>query len=86
MPICFRDKRAVGLEYVSDAGRRDTTLRMEKKVAYASKLVVLSAGAFGSPAILERLVSFDIFCPSHTNSMYCEGPELVRRAYFRRTE
>ena len=47
------DTRAVGIEYVDDTIRevKDTT---ELLVARASRLIVLSAGAFGSPAILER--------------------------------
>ena len=48
-----RGDRAAGIEYVSDAAGRkggETT----PIVARASRLVVLSAGAFGSPAILER--------------------------------
>ena len=45
--------RAVGIEYVDDTiGRKKGTT--EPFVARASRLVVLSAGAFGSPAILER--------------------------------
>ena len=48
-----RDTRAVGIEYVDDTiGRAKGTT--EPFVARASRLVVLSAGAFGSPAILER--------------------------------
>jgi len=48
-----RDKRAIGVEFTSDqvscpgADSSSSILR-------ASKLVVVSAGAFGSPAILER--------------------------------
>lgn len=48
-----RDKRAVGVEFTSDpltfpdADQSLSTVR-------ASKLVVVSAGAFGSPGILER--------------------------------
>jgi len=48
-----RDKRAIGVEFTSDpvscpgADSSSSILR-------ASKLVVISAGAFGSPAILER--------------------------------
>ncbi|KAF8186595.1 GMC oxidoreductase-domain-containing protein [Mycena galopus ATCC 62051] len=41
------DNRAVGVEYTSS---RDTNV----SIAYASRLVVLCAGAFCSPAILER--------------------------------
>ena len=49
----YRGTRAVGIEYVDDrAGREKGTT--EPFVARASRLVVLSAGAFGSPAILER--------------------------------
>ena len=45
--------RAVGIEYVDDTiGRAKGTT--EPLVARASRLVVLSAGAFGSPAVLER--------------------------------
>ena len=48
-----RGTRAVGIEYVDDTiGRAKCTT--EPFVARASRLVVLSAGAFGSPAILER--------------------------------
>lgn len=48
-----RGTRAVGVEYVDDvSGRRAGVL--ELSVAYASRLVVVSAGAFGSPSILER--------------------------------
>ena len=48
-----RGTRAVGIEYVDDTiGRAKGTT--EPFVARASRLVVLSAGAFGSPAILER--------------------------------
>jgi alcohol oxidase len=45
--------RAVGIEYVDDTiGRENGTT--EPLVARASRLVVLSAGTFGSPAVLER--------------------------------
>jgi len=48
-----RGDRAVGIEYVSDTvGRKGGTTT--PIVARASRLVVISAGAFGSPAILER--------------------------------
>ena len=48
-----RGTRAVGIEYVDDTiGRaKGTTTPL---AARASRLVVLSAGAFGSPSILER--------------------------------
>ena len=49
----YRGTRAVGIEYVDDTiGREKGTT--ETLVARASRLVVLSAGAFGSPAVLER--------------------------------
>ncbi|KNZ73897.1 Alcohol oxidase [Termitomyces sp. J132] len=48
-----RNFRAVGVEHVTDAGRRDVQTS-EPSVSYASRLIVISAGAFGSPAILER--------------------------------
>ena len=48
-----RGTRAVGIECVDDTiGRAKGTT--EPLVARASRLVVLSAGAFGSPSILER--------------------------------
>jgi alcohol oxidase len=50
---CGRGTRAVGIEYVDDAiGRAKGT--SEPFVARASRLVVLSAGVFGSSSILER--------------------------------
>ncbi|KAG2153654.1 GMC oxidoreductase-domain-containing protein [Suillus bovinus] len=51
--VIFEDKRAVGVEFTSDpvscpdADQSSTIVR-------ASKLIVVSAGAFGSPTILER--------------------------------
>ncbi|KAG1724258.1 GMC oxidoreductase-domain-containing protein [Suillus lakei] len=51
--VIFEDKRAVGVEFTSDpvsspdADQSSSTVR-------ALKLVVISAGAFGSPGILER--------------------------------
>ena len=48
-----RGTRAVGIEYVDDTvGRTKGTT--EPLVARASRLVVLSAGAFGTPSVLER--------------------------------
>ena len=48
-----RGTRAVGIEYVDDTiGRAKGAT--EPFIARASRLVVLSAGAFGSAAILER--------------------------------
>ena len=45
--------RAVGIEYIDDIiGREKGTTK--PLVARASRLVVVSAGTFGSPAILER--------------------------------
>ncbi|KAF5386490.1 hypothetical protein D9757_005890 [Collybiopsis confluens] len=57
--VIFEDSRAVGVECATrkdfkdnNIGAQGTTNR--NKVVYASRLVVLSSGAFGSPAILER--------------------------------
>ncbi|KAF9533902.1 alcohol oxidase AOX1 [Crepidotus variabilis] len=47
--VLFEGTRAVGVEYVKSSGGTKETL-----VANASRLVVVSSGAFGSPAILER--------------------------------
>ncbi|KAF7336802.1 GMC-OxRdtase-N domain-containing protein [Mycena venus] len=50
--VLFEGDRAVGVEYIShapDAADKEAVVSV-----YASRLVVLSSGAFGSPAILER--------------------------------
>ncbi|KAJ3781423.1 hypothetical protein GGU10DRAFT_336372 [Lentinula aff. detonsa] len=51
--VIFENNRAIGVEYVA---REDTNSehRLQPRIAYASRLIVLSSGAFGSPAILER--------------------------------
>ncbi|KAJ3994163.1 hypothetical protein F5050DRAFT_1839828, partial [Lentinula boryana] len=51
--VIFENNRAIGVEYVA---REDMNgeHRLQPRIAYASRLVVLSSGAFGSPAILER--------------------------------
>ncbi|THU98253.1 hypothetical protein K435DRAFT_838252, partial [Dendrothele bispora CBS 962.96] len=52
-PTIHRGNKAIGLEYVGDIVQRpdaDQTI----KTVYASKLVVIAGGAFGSPTILER--------------------------------
>ncbi|KDR75994.1 hypothetical protein GALMADRAFT_139756 [Galerina marginata CBS 339.88] len=51
--VIFEGKRAVGIEYVSDLVGRNGGITVPI-TARASRLVVVSAGAFGSPAILER--------------------------------
>jgi choline dehydrogenase-like flavoprotein len=48
--VLFDDKRAVGIEY--QVGGKESELLS----ASASRLVVISAGAFCSPAILQRWV------------------------------
>ena len=48
-----RGTRAVGIEYVDDIIGRAKGIT-EPLVARASRLVVLSAGAFGTPSVLER--------------------------------
>ncbi|KAG6902856.1 hypothetical protein C0995_010741 [Termitomyces sp. Mi166 len=53
--IIFENSYAVGVEHVSDNNPRDESTRNpEPSVSYASRLIIVSAGAFGSPAILER--------------------------------
>ncbi|KAG2130378.1 GMC oxidoreductase-domain-containing protein [Suillus clintonianus] len=51
--VIFEDKRAVGVEFTSDLVSCPDADQLSSTVR-ASKLVVISAGAFGSPAILER--------------------------------
>ncbi|KAG1850807.1 GMC oxidoreductase-domain-containing protein [Suillus subalutaceus] len=51
--VIFEDKRAVGIEFTNDPVSCPDADRSLSTVK-ASKLVVVSAGAFGSPAILER--------------------------------
>lgn len=48
--VLFEGDRASGVEYVADDANSSGT----RQVVHASRLVVLSAGAFGTPAILER--------------------------------
>ncbi|KAJ3794309.1 glucose-methanol-choline oxidoreductase [Lentinula aff. detonsa] len=51
--VIFENNRAIGVEYVA---REDMNSehRLQPRIAYASRLIVLSSGAFGLPAILER--------------------------------
>ncbi|KAG1799816.1 GMC oxidoreductase-domain-containing protein [Suillus plorans] len=51
--IIFEDKRAVGVEFTSDPVSCPDA-DQSSSIVRASKLVVISAGAFGSPTILER--------------------------------
>ncbi|KAG2113893.1 GMC oxidoreductase-domain-containing protein [Suillus discolor] len=51
--IIFEDKRAVGVEFTSDPVSCPDA-NQSSSIVRASKLVVVSAGAFGSPTILER--------------------------------
>ncbi|KAF9002443.1 hypothetical protein BDQ17DRAFT_1356870 [Cyathus striatus] len=51
--VIFEGNKAVGVEYVDDI-IGDGTGRTLTSIVRASRLVVVSAGAFGSPAILER--------------------------------
>jgi alcohol oxidase len=48
-----RDKRAVGVEFTNDPVSCPNA-DQSSSIVRASKLVVVSGGAFGSPAILER--------------------------------
>ncbi|KAJ7261758.1 alcohol oxidase-like protein [Mycena haematopus] len=50
--VLFEGDRAVGVEYISHAPEAEDKEAVVK--VYASRLVVLAGGAFGSPAILER--------------------------------
>jgi alcohol oxidase len=49
-----RKNRAVGVEYVNDTAGRSKSDVLGSLSVKASRLVVVSAGTFGSPAILER--------------------------------
>ncbi|TFK36631.1 alcohol oxidase-like protein [Crucibulum laeve] len=51
--VIFEGDRAVGVEYVNDTTINPDT-EQTVHIARAAKLVVISAGAFGSPTILER--------------------------------
>ncbi|KDQ20446.1 hypothetical protein BOTBODRAFT_626187 [Botryobasidium botryosum FD-172 SS1] len=51
--VIFEGKRAVGVEYVYNP-RFNPNATSEVVVARAKRLVVLSAGSFGSPSVLER--------------------------------
>ncbi|KAG1903383.1 GMC oxidoreductase-domain-containing protein [Suillus fuscotomentosus] len=51
--IIFEGKRAVGVEFINDPVSCPDA-DQSSSIARASKLVIISAGAFGSPTILER--------------------------------
>lgn len=59
--VIFDDKRAVGVEYADEVASTAAVMPGIQN-AFASRLVVLSAGAFGSPSILERsgIGAFDV--------------------------
>ncbi|KAF9563188.1 hypothetical protein CPC08DRAFT_334488 [Agrocybe pediades] len=53
--VIFEGKHAVGVEYINDEiGRVKGVTMAQPILVRASRLVVLSAGAFGTPSILER--------------------------------
>ncbi|KAI0693654.1 GMC oxidoreductase-domain-containing protein [Cytidiella melzeri] len=52
--VIFDGKRAVGIEYVQNPRLHPQAASLEVITARAKRLVVVSAGAFGSPVILER--------------------------------
>ena len=52
-----RNNRAVGVEYVDDALGRSKIGNPDPLFVKAARLVVVSAGTFGSPAVLERCYS-----------------------------
>ncbi|KAJ7855578.1 GMC oxidoreductase-domain-containing protein [Mycena leptocephala] len=65
-----QDNRAVGVEYTRG---RDT----EISVAYASRLVIVSAGAFCSPAILERSgIGAKHLLQRHNIPLICDLPAV----------
>lgn len=49
-----RGQRAVGVEYVQNPRFHPTASALKVTTTRAKRLVVVSGGAFGSPAILER--------------------------------
>lgn len=49
-----RGNRAVGVEHINDEEGRPNKAAGKPTVTNASRLVVLAAGAFGTPAVLER--------------------------------
>ncbi|KZT03332.1 GMC oxidoreductase [Laetiporus sulphureus 93-53] len=51
--VIFKNERAVGVEYVSKHGS-EAGDKQQIHTVHARRLVVISAGAFGSPGILER--------------------------------
>ena len=60
----------MGIEYIDDTiGRAKGTT--ETLVARASRLVILSAGAFGSPSVLERsgIGSKDVLMRNHVQQL-----------------
>ena len=60
----------MGIEYIDDTiGRAKGTT--ETLVARASRLVILSAGAFGSPSVLERsgISSKDVLMRNHVQQL-----------------
>ncbi|KAI0830227.1 alcohol oxidase-like protein [Trametes gibbosa] len=51
--VLFEGKRAVGVQYVAST-RSATDAKGEVRTAMARRMIIISAGAFGSPALLER--------------------------------
>lgn len=54
LTVRSRNKRAVGIEYVKNTRVHPDADKDDILTARAKRLVVVSGGAFGSPAILER--------------------------------
>ncbi|KAE9398123.1 alcohol oxidase [Gymnopus androsaceus JB14] len=52
--VIFENRRAVGVEFISAEKNPQDKSLSEAQVVRAARLVVVSGGAFGSPAILER--------------------------------
>lgn len=51
--LSYREDQAVGIEYLQDPTTHQGA-SVDPIIATAKKLVILSAGTFGSPTILER--------------------------------
>ena len=84
-----RGNRAVGVEYVDDNVGRLQNGTQKKFFVKASRMVIVSAGAFGSPAILERCVQVLQISINLAHSvcfvgrvsaelMYCRGMMLIK--------
>ncbi|KAE9398196.1 alcohol oxidase [Gymnopus androsaceus JB14] len=69
--VLFENNRAVGVEHAAHSDFDVAETKIPAQAAYASRLVVLSSGAFGSPAILERsgIGSADHLAKAHVDQL-----------------